>query len=283
MRPANIITAFADILAGAAIVTASVTSFQSLNLFWLLISTAGLYGGGVVFNDYFDADLDRIERPERPIPSGGASLKNTLILGVFLFFIGILSALMVSFTSAIIAVLICLFAVSYDAVSKHIDVIGPLNMGLCRGLNLLLGMSLFPSLMWTYWYFIFIPIIFIAAITLISKGEVTGSGGKPLYAAAFCYALVLGLFLYLGLLSYGNFMESFPFTILFALVVFPPLYRAIQEPSALRIRKAVKMGILSLIILNAVLAALFAGFLFGVGIVLLLPLSIYVGRYFAVT
>lgn len=282
MRPANIVTAFADILAGAAIVTANVTSFQSLNLFLLLISTAGLYGGGVVFNDYFDADLDKIERPERPIPSGGATLKNTLILGVVLFIIGIFSALMVSMSSAIIAALICLFAVLYDAVTKHFDIVGPLNMGLCRGLNLLLGMSLFPGLMWSYWYFIFIPVIFIAAITLISKGEVTGSGRKPLYAAAFCYTLIFVVFLYLGL-YYGNLMGSLPFTILFAAVVFPPLYNAIQEPSALRIRKAVKMGILSLIILNAVIAALFAGFIFGVGILLLLPLSMYMGRYFAVT
>jgi 4-hydroxybenzoate polyprenyltransferase len=78
MRPANIVTAWADILVGCAIVGfvstqgISVVIPNVIPLVWLLLATTGLYGGGVVFNDVFDADLDRIERPERPIPSGRA-------------------------------------------------------------------------------------------------------------------------------------------------------------------------------------------------------------------
>ena len=34
------------------------------------LSTIGFYGGGIVFNDIFDLELDKIERPERVIPSG---------------------------------------------------------------------------------------------------------------------------------------------------------------------------------------------------------------------
>ncbi|MBC7643367.1 MAG: polyprenyltransferase, partial [Flavobacterium sp.] len=64
MRPANLVTAIADILAGLSlakfIFSTDILSIQTIIL--LCIATVGLYGGGVVFNDVFDADLDAIER-----------------------------------------------------------------------------------------------------------------------------------------------------------------------------------------------------------------------------
>jgi 4-hydroxybenzoate polyprenyltransferase len=66
MRPANIITSIADVLAGIAIsgfLSQSDFSKHNISLLILLcISTIGLYGGGVVFNDVFDSDLDKVER-----------------------------------------------------------------------------------------------------------------------------------------------------------------------------------------------------------------------------
>ena len=44
-------------------------------------ATAALYAGGVVLNDVFDRDLDRIERPERPIPSGRVGTPRAAALG----------------------------------------------------------------------------------------------------------------------------------------------------------------------------------------------------------
>lgn len=282
MRPANIITAIADILAGAVIVTGGLLSFEDFNLLWLILSTSGLYGGGVVLNDYFDAEIDRVERPERPIPSGEATRKNVLLFGSSLFFLGILAAFQVNFTAGLLAISITVFAVLYDAVTKEIDLLGPLNMGLCRGLNFLLGMSLFPQVIGRFWYLSLIPVIFIAAITLISKGEVTGSGRTPLYVAVLIYSLIAAFLLSLGFFS-GSFIHNVPFVVLFFVMVITPLIKAIKDPSAGRIRTAVKLGILSLIVLNAALAATFGGFLFGLIILLLLPLSILLAKSFAVT
>ena len=67
MRPANVATALADVLAGYAV--AGLGNPRALP--WLLLSTACLYAGGVVLNDFFDRDVDRLERPERPIPVPG--------------------------------------------------------------------------------------------------------------------------------------------------------------------------------------------------------------------
>lgn len=148
MRPANIVTAWADILLGAAATGVSVAAnfgfgnFDLSNLAWLIIATTGLYGGGVVFNDVCDAELDAKERPERPIPSSRVSLEHAAALGTALLMMGILAAGMVSTQSEIMAMAIAASVLIYDKWGKHQTLLGPLNMGICRGGNLLLGVSL---------------------------------------------------------------------------------------------------------------------------------------------
>lgn len=284
MRPANIITAFADILAGSSIVAGGLVVFYSGDLYLLLLATAGLYGGGVVLNDYFDADLDQKERPERPIPSGQVTKNRALILATVLFLVGIAASFLVNFVSGFLAVTIALLAAFYDAKGKHLNWIGPINMGLCRGFNLLLGMSLLPSTTLENWHLLFIPVIYIAAITSISKGEVTGSTRGPLYVAAFFYLLVIAAIAFLGYESEANdFFSSVLFVILFAVLILPPLFRAIREPSANKIRMAVKVGIVSLIVMNAAIAASSAGLIFGLVVLSLLPFSFLTGKLFPVT
>jgi geranylgeranylglycerol-phosphate geranylgeranyltransferase len=50
-------------------------------------------GAGMVINDYFDYEIDKVNRPKRPLPSGKISRKNALIYAVFLFVIANLVAL----------------------------------------------------------------------------------------------------------------------------------------------------------------------------------------------
>src|SRR5262245_15685966 len=88
IRPANVVTAFADVLAGYAL--AGLQNPGTLP--WLLPATASLYAGGIVLNDYFDRDLDRVERPERPIPSGRISGRSAAALGAVLLIAGVLFA-----------------------------------------------------------------------------------------------------------------------------------------------------------------------------------------------
>ncbi|HAZ43802.1 MAG TPA: polyprenyltransferase, partial [Cyanobacteria bacterium UBA11371] len=142
MRPANIVTAWADILIGFAAAGAVVNLNQVLEnqaIAWLLLATTGLYGGGVVFNDVFDAELDAKERPERPIPSGRISRQNAIKLGGLLLVIGVVAALQVSLLSGTLAASVALAALLYDSLSKHHPIFGPINMGICRGGNLLIG------------------------------------------------------------------------------------------------------------------------------------------------
>lgn len=286
MRPANIVTSVADVLAGIAISGYLFNhSFQIQNLQSILLlcfSTIGLYGGGVVFNDVFDAALDKIERPERPIPVGLITIKEAAALGAIMLIAGIFAAALTSFTSGIIAFLVALSAIVYDKWGKHFSFAGPVNMGLCRGFNLLLGVSIVPSAINNWWYLAMVPVIYIASITMISRGEVHGGSKKTLYLASLLYGVVISLILFFAIKKEG-LLFALIFLLPFAWMIFKPLLKAIKEPAGKNIGKAVKAGVLALILMNAAWAAAFGAFYLAIIIILLLPLSLQLGKIFAVT
>jgi 4-hydroxybenzoate polyprenyltransferase len=282
-RPANIVTAISDILAGAAIAGFTGGMLELPSVLLLIAATIGLYGGGVVFNDVFDAALDRVERPERPIPSGLISEKEGALLGSLLLIIGVAAAFVFSaYPSGVIALATAIGALIYDKWGKHHSFLGPLNMGICRGLNLLLGMSLVPAVLYQYGYLAFVPIVYIAAITMISRGEVHGGKSNTILFAAFLYLIVNATIL---LVSYkqGHFVYALFFVLIHALLIYPPLVRAFREPIGKNIGKAVKAGVLALIVMNASWAVAFDALFLGLMIVLLLPVSILLAKLFAVT
>jgi 4-hydroxybenzoate polyprenyltransferase len=281
MRPANIITAWADILAGIA-ASGFFTFFHVLPLAYLILATSCLYGGGVVLNDAFDADLDMLERPERPIPSGKVSRKNAFILGYSLLTLGLVFASLVSSLSALLAVLIAVSAVLYDVVGKHHQ-LGSVNMGICRGANLLLGISIVPSMVSDYWFLALIPIIYITAITNISRGEVYGGSHFNSIVSMILILIVFTAILGLGFLKNYHLLAVLPLTVFLAIKVLLPLFAAIREPSSENIRIAVRTGIISLIILNSTFSAGFAGFSYGLLVLSLLPVSTKLAQIFAVT
>lgn len=286
MRPANIVTSVADVLAGVAIsgFFAQSASFNNniSPVLLLCLSTVGLYGGGVVFNDVFDAELDKLERPERAIPKGIVTIREAAFLGSILLLTGIIAAAFVSLLSGLLALSIAVAALIYNRWSKHHSIAGPLNMGLCRGLNLLLGVSIVGSAVSQWWLIAIIPIIYIAAITMISRGEVHGGSKRTLYFAAVLYGLVVAAILILSF-TRNMFWLTFIFLIPFGWMIFSALTKAIHNPAPQNIGKAVKAGVIALVLMNAAWAVAFGAIILALVIVLLLPLSLWLAKMFSVT
>lgn len=295
-RPANVVTAWADILVGYALTglglaatgadwlhPAAETWLQLHPLGWLLLATTGLYAGGVVFNDVFDAELDAKERPERPIPSGKVTRSQAAIFGTLLLMAGIAAASQVNLVSLSLAVAIAAASLLYDSFSKHDTWLGPINMGLCRGTNWLLGASALPLAVEHSWYLAAIPILYIAAITAISQGEVNGGNRVTGRVALGFVALVLVSPLVLARALDFALLAALPFIALLAWRIVPAFWRAAQQPEPELIRTAVKAGIVSLAILDAAIASGFAGGAYGLLMLALLPLSLGLARLFAVT
>lgn len=285
MRPANIVTAISDVLAGISIALLFVPEGSTLawpTLAVLIVATMGLYGGGVVFNDVFDAEIDAIERPERPIPSGKVSKRAAALLGTFLFVVGIAAVSPLGMPTVLIAVSIVLMCLVYDRWAKHHPVTGPLAMGLCRGLNLTLGMSYSLLALGQLWFLAFVPVIYIAAVTTISRGEVHGGQRVPMYLSAILYGVVVACIVAFGLHYQSSFL-AIGMVLPFIAFVFPPLVKAIRTMEAGDVRRSVKHGVIGLIFMNAAWTAAAGMWVFTLFTLLLFPLSIWLGKRFAVT
>ncbi len=111
---------------------------------WREIMIAGLTGGLVAaaanaINDYFDVEIDRINKPSRPIPRGDATKRDAWFVWLVLSVI----AVVLNFWLNIYALLIVIFAVGilywYSALLKRTIVIGNVVVGLMTGMAFIYG------------------------------------------------------------------------------------------------------------------------------------------------
>jgi 4-hydroxybenzoate polyprenyltransferase len=286
-------TALADVLAGAS-VAGVVLGAPGLptGLGWLLLATVGLYAGGIVLNDVFDHNIDARERPERPIPSGRVPLGAAALLGAVLLAGGVGAAAAAGPVPAACAVAIVLAVVSYDAWGKHHPFIGPVNMGLCRALNLLLGIAVAPDVLREAWPLGAVPLMYIAAVTMVSRGEVHGAKQPVLHAGLGLVIVVVAALA--GLAATGEpttgqdaSLAQRAWALLLAGAlgarVVPALRQAAQTTAAADIRRAVRTGVLSLVLVDAVIAASYAGIMNSLAVLATGLLAWWLARLFAVT
>lgn len=137
MRPFVCLSAAGAALAGMAAVGFPIET-PSLAAFTLLANFL-LTGGADALNDYFDRDIDKVNMPARPIPSGRVSPEGAVVFAAALFAAGNLAAWQVnwlfgSLTSANTAV-----AVAYGATSKRLGLLKNLIVAATAATLLLVG------------------------------------------------------------------------------------------------------------------------------------------------
>jgi 4-hydroxybenzoate polyprenyltransferase len=126
---------------------------------------------------------------------------------------------------------------------------------------------------------IIIPLIYIAAITLVSRGEVHGGKAITLYFAGFLFLIVHGSQLYLA--------EQLEYALVFVLAHFVLIFRklriAIENPVGKNIGLTVKTGVLTLILMNAAWVSSSGQWIMALFVLALLPVSLGLAKKFAVT
>jgi hypothetical protein len=178
LRIPNVFTSFANVVAGVCLARGG--RFEQHDL-WIVLASGCLYCAGMVWNDYYDRDIDAEERPERPIPSGEVTPFAAAALGGGLFGLGLALASMHGVLPLICAVLLCTTILLYDA-SLKAGVLGPWAMGSCRSLNVWLGMSVAQDGLGWLAPLPLVLGLFTVLITQLSRFEVGGTAVARLQA-----------------------------------------------------------------------------------------------------
>jgi geranylgeranylglycerol-phosphate geranylgeranyltransferase len=119
-RPVNALVAGVAVLLGYLVATGTIEPWALI----LVPVVTLITGAGNAINDYYDRDIDKINRPDRPIPAGQISPRNARFFSVFLFAGGIALA---SFTNPLclaIAIINAGLLAWYAASLKKLPVVG---------------------------------------------------------------------------------------------------------------------------------------------------------------
>ena len=152
LRLPNLFTAPGDSLAGYFLASAFIgnKTVSLWTIVLLAVTSVFIYAFGVVMNDLVDYQEDCIHRPERPLPSGRINRQQATWICVQLWIIASICCpgssisiflLHIDSNSLFVFVVLFITIALYNMWLKHYRLAGSIAMGLCRGLNFLLGVA----------------------------------------------------------------------------------------------------------------------------------------------
>ena len=145
IRPPNLPTVPGDPVAGWLLASLALAPAHStVRLVGALLpalSAVLLYMTGLILNDVVDFHEDQADRPQRPLPSGRVSRCVAAMMSLALGLTAIVLAGLCSPTALAVSVLLAVLVITYNFFTKRYLILGSVNMGLCRGVSLILGAS----------------------------------------------------------------------------------------------------------------------------------------------
>lgn len=131
MRPVNCVMIGFAVIVGAALVGVDVSMASWLLFLYGFLTGFFLAAGSMVVNDVVDRDIDTVNEPARPIPSGTVSLRQAQLFAGALAVVGFVFASVTSWQCSIIAVFSWLVFAAYSLWGKRSGFFGNLLVSVC--------------------------------------------------------------------------------------------------------------------------------------------------------
>jgi len=165
LRPLNCLMGSIASVIGGFVSAPLLSSSLIYHLSFASIAVFLIIGGGNSINDYFDVEIDKINRPNRPVPSGALTQLWILIYSAMLLSVGVVVSGAINFTCLAIAMINSTLLVLYSWKFKRSALIGNVLIGYLTGSTFLFGGAAVSAY--------FIPsILFLSAMFAITSREI---------------------------------------------------------------------------------------------------------------
>ena len=150
LRPSNVFIAFCVVFVAASI-TGTIQPVE--NVFLAAITVAFITAGANIINDYYDIDIDRINKPERLLASGKITPRAALIDFIIVYLCGWLIALLIHWSMFLVAFIVGILLYFYSYRLKRTVLWGNATVSFASAMAFVYGgmavnrlsQSLFPA------------------------------------------------------------------------------------------------------------------------------------------
>jgi geranylgeranylglycerol-phosphate geranylgeranyltransferase len=149
VRPVNSVMLGLAIIVGAAVTGGASILGSPLTLLLSFVTGFCMTGAAMAVNDYFDREIDAVNEPGRPIPSGRVTPGEAVAVTVVLSAVGLGASYMISLNTTLVAAFSWVVMILYSAWGKRTGFLGNLMVSACISLPFIYGGLLtgavFPS------------------------------------------------------------------------------------------------------------------------------------------
>jgi len=162
LRPVNCVMMGFAVMVGAVLATQGSSFISWQSLLYGFITGFMLTGASMAINDYYDREIDAVNEPSRPIPSGAVKPQESLIFSFALTVIGFAAAFFTSVYCLAIAVIAWIVFVVYTTVGKRSGLPGNFLVSTCVAIPFVYGSVVATNA-------VKINVVFFAAIAFFSN------------------------------------------------------------------------------------------------------------------
>ncbi|WP_423793361.1 UbiA family prenyltransferase [Methanocaldococcus indicus] len=129
-------------MAGLSGIIGYLIANSTLNFYYIILIFLAIFficGFGNCINDIFDIEIDRINKPYRPLPSGRVSIKTAKILAIILLVLGLISSLLINLYAFLLALFNSILLYLYAKKYKRYKPIGNIIVAYLTGSVFLFG------------------------------------------------------------------------------------------------------------------------------------------------
>lgn len=284
VRLPNLFTLPSNILVGFVIVSA-LTQTTYVQVLLLVTISILHYCVGIILNDLCDFNIDKKERPYRPLPSGKISRKIAIALVTIFSFLALTLSLIVGIPTLVISSILFAIIFGYDRYLKNTWA-GPFTIASARVMNIMLGVSVNINSASSNPQFVIltfvltITFVYVSLIGYMSRFEIHGfSNNVKLFLTPAVIAMIISSIILFTLTGFFKY-DSLVILALFSFIMTMTFHK-IHKKDSLGIQQIIQNMILSIIVLDSTFLSGIRGIEMGlIVLVLLAPMLVFAKKMY---